>query len=45
MTRPSPASPPFVRHHVHMLGRSSFQLPDLPGGLRRLRDKNAANGE
>ncbi|MFI9824565.1 Tn3 family transposase [Streptomyces sp. NPDC052013] len=33
---------PFVRHHVNMLGRYSFQLPDLPGGLRPLRDKNAA---
>ncbi|GGT49375.1 Tn3 family transposase [Streptomyces atratus] len=28
---------PFVRHHVNMLGRYSFQLPDLPGGLRPLR--------
>ncbi|MFE3653318.1 Tn3 family transposase [Streptomyces sp. NPDC059152] len=36
---------PFVRHHVNMLGRYSFQLPDLPGGLRALRDKNAANDE
>ncbi|TGZ19289.1 hypothetical protein DV517_42620 [Streptomyces sp. S816] len=27
---------PFVRHHVNMLGRYSFQLPDLPGGLRPL---------
>ncbi|WUC98328.1 transposase [Streptomyces sp. NBC_00523] len=36
---------PFVRHHVNMLGRYSFQLPDLPGGLRPLRDKNAADGE
>ncbi|MCX4649373.1 MULTISPECIES: hypothetical protein [unclassified Streptomyces] len=25
---------PFVRHHVNMLGRYSFQLPELPGGLR-----------
>lgn len=33
---------PFVRHHVNMLGRYSFQLPDLPDGLRPLRDKNAA---
>ncbi|MGW0791927.1 hypothetical protein ACWD04_27820 [Streptomyces sp. NPDC002911] len=24
---------PFVRHHVNMLGRYSFQLPELPGGL------------
>ncbi|WP_405755686.1 transposase [Streptomyces sp. NBC_01411] len=28
---------PFARHHVNMLGRYSFQLPDLPGGLRPLR--------
>ncbi len=27
---------PFVRHHVDMPGRYSFQLPDLPGGLRPL---------
>lgn len=27
---------PFVRHHINMLGRYSFQLPDLPGGLRPL---------
>lgn len=33
---------PFVRHHVNMLGRYSFQLPDLPGGLRPLRDKSTA---
>jgi hypothetical protein len=31
-------SPP-VRHHV--LGRYSFQLPDLPGGLRPLREPGA----
>ncbi|WP_344458455.1 Tn3 family transposase, partial [Actinomadura kijaniata] len=36
---------PFVRHHVNMLGRYSFQLPDLPGGLRPLRGKNAASDE
>lgn len=36
---------PFVRYHVNMLGRYSFQLPDLPGGLRPLRDKNAADDE
>ncbi|MFI6527386.1 Tn3 family transposase [Streptomyces uncialis] len=34
---------PFVRHHVNMLGRYSFQLPDLPGGLRPLRDLSAAD--
>ncbi|GAA5052436.1 Tn3 family transposase [Streptomyces similanensis] len=28
---------PFVRQHINMLGRYSFQLPDLPGGLRPLR--------
>jgi hypothetical protein len=33
---------PFVRHHVNMLGRYSFQLPELPGGLRPLRDVSAA---
>ncbi|WP_323181302.1 hypothetical protein [Streptomyces sp. NBC_00154] len=34
---------PFVRHHINMLGRYSFQLPDLPGGLRRLRDQDATD--
>lgn len=33
---------PFVRHHLNMPGRYSFQLPDLPGGLRPLRDPDAA---
>jgi TnpA family transposase len=33
---------PFVRHHINMHGRYSFQLPDLPGGLRPLRDPDAA---
>lgn len=32
---------PFVRHHINMLGRYSFQLPDLSGGLRPLRDPDA----
>lgn len=36
---------PFVRHHINVLGRYSFQLPDLPGGLRPLRDKHAADDE
>ncbi|EFE85439.1 transposase for transposon [Streptomyces albidoflavus] len=36
---------PFVRHHVNVLGRYSFQLPDLPGGLRPLRDKHATDDE
>lgn len=35
---------PFVRRHINMLGRYSFQLPELPGGLRPLRDKDDANG-
>ncbi|MGW7618949.1 hypothetical protein ACWGLG_24480 [Streptomyces antimycoticus] len=40
MTRLSP----FVRHHVNVLGRYSFQLPEPPGGLRPLRDKDDADG-
>ncbi|GAA2332023.1 hypothetical protein GCM10010246_14170 [Streptomyces cuspidosporus] len=36
---------PFVRHHIHMLGRYSFQLPELPGGLRPLRDPDVAGDE
>jgi hypothetical protein len=36
---------PFVRHHINMLGRYSFQFPDLPGGLRPLRDPGAAEDE
>jgi hypothetical protein len=35
---------PFVRHHINMLGRYSFQLPDLPGGLRPLRAPKAEEG-
>ncbi|GAA4973893.1 Tn3-like element Tn3 family transposase [Yinghuangia aomiensis] len=35
---------PFVRHHVNMLGRYSFRLPDLLGGMRPLRDPRA-NGD
>ncbi len=34
---------PFVRHHINMLGRYSFQLPDFPGGLRPLREADAAD--
>ncbi|WP_436846189.1 hypothetical protein [Streptomyces shenzhenensis] len=33
---------PFVRHHINMHGRYSFQLP---GGLRRLREPDAAEDE
>ncbi|MFD7305695.1 transposase [Streptomyces pharetrae] len=36
---------PFVRHHINVLGRYSFQLPDLPGGLRPLRDPGATDEE
>ncbi|MFF4505284.1 Tn3 family transposase [Streptomyces sp. NPDC001401] len=36
---------PFVRHHINMLGRCSFQLPELPGGMRPLRDPDAAEDE
>jgi len=36
---------PFVRHHVNVLSRYSFQLPDLPGGLRPLLDKHAIDNE
>jgi hypothetical protein len=32
---------PFVRHHINMLGRYSFELPELPGGLRPLRGPDA----
>ncbi|CAL9606861.1 hypothetical protein SUDANB6_05568 [Streptomyces sp. enrichment culture] len=41
MTRLSP----FVRHHINMLGRYFFQLPDLPGGLRPLRDPGTPDEE
>ncbi|GAA3918613.1 hypothetical protein GCM10022244_29790 [Streptomyces gulbargensis] len=36
---------PFVRHHINMLGRCSFSLPDLLGGLRPLRDVDAVDKE
>lgn len=34
---------PFVRRHINMLGRYSFSLPDLPGGMRVPRDPDAAD--
>lgn len=35
---------PFTRHHINMLGRYSFQLPDLPhGALRPLRGPDAGD--
>ncbi|MFD5222662.1 Tn3 family transposase [Streptomyces tendae] len=36
---------PFVRQHINMLGRYSFKLPVLPGGMRPLRDKDATDDE
>ncbi|MCY0937157.1 Tn3 family transposase [Streptomyces sp. H34-S4] len=36
---------PFDRHHINVLGRYFFQLPDLPGGMRPLREKDAADVE
>ncbi|MFE3767240.1 hypothetical protein ACFXPI_36405 [Streptomyces sp. NPDC059104] len=36
---------PFVRHHVHMVGRYPFQLPALSGGLRPPRDPDTAEQE
>lgn len=35
--------PPFVRQHINMLGRYSFQLPELPGELRPLRGPDTAD--
>jgi Tn3 transposase DDE domain-containing protein len=36
---------PFVPHHINVLGHYSFQLPDLTGGLRPLRDKDTTDDE
>lgn len=36
---------PFVRHHINVLGRYSFALPEMPGGLRPLRDKDRGDSE
>ncbi|WP_171074193.1 hypothetical protein [Nonomuraea basaltis] len=36
---------PFIRAHVNMLGRYSFALPDLPGGLRPLGDPGDVHGD
>jgi Tn3 transposase DDE domain len=32
---------PFVHHHLGVHGKYSFLLPELPGGLRDLRDPDA----
>lgn len=42
-TRPCLSS--FVRHHINMLGRYFFQLYELPGGLRPLRDPGVSEDE
>ncbi|MGH9123882.1 MAG: Tn3 family transposase [Acidimicrobiales bacterium] len=36
---------PFVRHHLNVHGKYSFLLPELPGGLRALRDPGADDDE
>jgi hypothetical protein len=36
---------PFVRQHINMLGRYSFKLPELPGGMRPLRNPVATDDE
>ncbi|MFE2875114.1 hypothetical protein ACFXG6_15245 [Streptomyces roseus] len=36
---------PIVRHHIDMLGRYSFKLPEPPEGPRPVRDKHATDDE
>ncbi|MFJ9775391.1 Tn3 family transposase [Kitasatospora sp. NPDC101157] len=36
---------PFTRHHVNLLGRYSFHLPEMPGGMRPLRDPGTSEEE
>ncbi|MGH9008736.1 MAG: Tn3 family transposase [Acidimicrobiia bacterium] len=36
---------PFVRRHLNVHGKYSFLLPELPSGLRALRDPDADDGE
>jgi hypothetical protein len=36
---------PFIRDHLGVLGRYSFVLPDLAGGIRDLRDPDADYGD
>ena len=33
---------PFLRKHINVHGTYTFAVPDLPGGLRTLRDPDAA---
>lgn len=36
---------PFMRNHLNVLGAYSFSLPDMPGGLRELRDPDTLDEE
>jgi len=36
---------PFMRKHLNVLGAYSFSLPDMPGGLRELRDPDKLDEE
>jgi hypothetical protein len=36
---------PFGHRHLNVHGNYSFLLPDLPGGLRELRDPDAHDDE
>ncbi len=36
---------PFMRKHLNVLGAYSFSLPDMPGGLRELRDPDTPDEE
>jgi hypothetical protein len=36
---------PFPRKHINVHGTYTFALPDLPGGLRVLRDPDTAQEE
>jgi hypothetical protein len=36
---------PFTHRHVNVHGNYSFLLPDLPGGLRELRNPDARDDE
>lgn len=36
---------PFVRRHLNVHGKYSFLLPELPGGLRALREPDALDDD